>query len=188
MQFELQFPLWWVYYDVIDATQNVQTNFQVESGYSAMTSCKASRAKQSAPTFRALVATLSNNIGHHHIPVVESAMHPSEIIAPDAVHYDLVKKVFRSLYRANHCYHLDAPVNFENTFDKLGTIYNELIHCDKTDIDQVRLLQDIGTQATKFFRKHNLLPQLTSPRELNDAHSGSESKVHYLGERFARTG
>ena len=154
-----------------------------------MTGCKASRAKQSAATFRRLVATLSNNIGNHHIPVVESAMHPSEIIAPDAVHYDLVKKVFRSLYRANHCYHLDAPVTFENTFDKLGEIYNELIHCDKTDIDQVKLLQDIGTQATKFFSKHNLLPQLVSPRELNDAHSMDEAKVHYLvGERFARTG
>lgn len=109
-------------------------------------------------TFRNLADSLSNAVGEHQIPVVRSATHPAKVISPEAVHYDLVKKLFRAVYRANRCFHLNAPVDFERTFDVLGEFHGELISSDATDIDQMRLIQDIGHHAIEFFRTHGSVP------------------------------
>ncbi len=97
------------------------------------------------------MASLSDAIGHHQLPLVKNAMRPKELIAPDAVHYDLVKKIAIRIYRANRCFHINAPVRYEITFDSLGTIQGELIESKKTDIDQINLIHEIGMRAAEFF-------------------------------------
>ena len=104
--------------------------------------------------FRNFVVTLSDRIGQHQIPVVRDAMHPNALISSEAVHYDLVKRIFRDIYRANHCYHLNASVSCHTTFDALGKVHAQLIDSDKTDIDQIGLLREIGEAAREFFEQH----------------------------------
>jgi len=105
-----------------------------------------------------MVKTLSEAIGEHHIPVVDGVEHLSALIAPDAVHYDLIKKLFQLIYKANHCYHLNAPVSFLPTFDALGEFHVQLISSARADIEQVNLVNEIGSVCVDYFRAQNCYP------------------------------
>lgn len=132
-------------------------------------------------TFRKLVSALADNVGHHQIPVDESAMHPAALIKPDAIHYDLIKKLMRAVYRSNRCYHLNAPVYFDSTFDAIGKIYGEVVNSSKSDIDQVNLVHEIGIVAAEFFKAYNSYPS-TAHSELSAASSNTEKgTVRQLG-------
>lgn len=108
--------------------------------------------------FRNLAVTLSDAVGQHHISVVRDAMHPNALISSEAVHYELVKKIFRDIYRANHCYHLNASVDCNTTFDVLGKIHADLIDSETSDVDQISLLREIGEATRIFFESHNSCP------------------------------
>ncbi len=97
------------------------------------------------------MVSLSNAIGRHQLSLNESAMRPKELVAPDAVHYDLVKKIALNVYRANRCFHINAPIDRQRTFDALGTIQGELLQSDRTDIDQMNLVHEIGIHCAEFF-------------------------------------
>lgn len=122
------------------------------------------KRKKTAPVdttsanFRNLAITLSETVGQHQISVEPNAMHPDSLISSEAVHYELVKKIFRDIYRANHCYHLNAPIDCHTTFDVLGKIHADLIESDKSDIDQIGLIRIIGEATRSFFEKHDLCP------------------------------
>ncbi len=132
-------------------------------------------------TFRKLVSTLADNIGHHQIPVEQTAMHPAALITSDAIHYDIVKKLTRAIYRANNCYHLNAPVYFEATFDAIGEIYGDVVNSNDSDIDQVNLMQQIGIVAAEFFKTDNSYPTALHAAE-STVHSNTEKgKVQQLG-------
>ena len=118
-----------------------------------------SRPPQVIATYRNLMVFLSDAIGSHQLPLIKEAMRPKEFVAPDAVHYDLVKKIAHSVYKANRCFHINAPVNYERTFNALGIIHGELIRSSKTDIDQMNLIHDIGVRAADFFDScHSVQP------------------------------
>ena len=134
---------------------------------------KPQHRTQSPVKFRRLVIALSESIGRHQIPVVFDATHPKRIINSDAVHYDLVKKIFLSIYRANRCYHLNAGIEFHQTFDALGKIQAELMHSITTDVDQIELLHTIGRHTGKFFEDHNSLP--TESTICQSTHSSSQT-------------
>ena len=153
-----------------------------------MTNHTVLSGNQPAATFRRLMISLSESIGEHHIPILEEASHPSDLIKPHAVHYDLIKMICRAVYRANKCFHLDAPINFEATFDKLGEIHGKLLQSEKTDIDQMRLIQDIGTYASEFFQRNGMLPKLDEPVLQPDYNPLEQSNVMWVGQSFARTG
>ena len=118
-----------------------------------MKKTKTFTVNESSTTFRNLTITLSETIGQHQIPLVHNATHPANVITSDAVHYDLVKKILRRIYRANRCYHLNAKINFQATFDALGQIQAELLDSTESDIDQINLLHDIGASTREFFFK-----------------------------------
>ncbi len=101
-------------------------------------------------------------------------MHPNALISSEAVHYELVKKIFRDIYRANRCYHLNATVDCHKTFDVLGKIHAELVDSEKTDVDQIGLLQNIGEATRKFFEAHNSCPS-------NQTSESNNSPVTPLG-------
>ena len=125
-------------------------------------------------TFRKLASTLADRIGYHQIPIDSTAMHPAALITPDAIHYDLVKKLMRAIYRSNSCYHLNAPVYFESTFDAIGSIYGDVINSVDSDIDQVNLVHEIGSVAADFFKTYNSYPSVQITESL-DTPSNSES-------------
>ncbi len=132
-------------------------------------------------TFRQLALTLAESLGEHQIPLVDSADHLRLFVCSDAVHYELVKKVFRSVYKANHCYHLNAPVAFTTTFDALGKIHFELTHSDTADIDQIRLLHDIGESAADYFKRNASLPASLDSASPIPQHGRSNTKITRIG-------
>lgn len=136
-----------------------------------MTKHRRIRRNSWSVSFRQLAIHLSYHIGQCQIPIHSDAMHPDNIVAQDAVHYQLVKSTLRTIYRANHCYHLDARISFLPTFDALGKIQTELLESSSADIDQVNLLHQIGNCAKQFFQDRNSYPtsdqiqqSLSSPR------------------------
>ncbi len=127
-----------------------------------MTRRKSAQIDTTSANFRNLAISLSNSVGEHQISVVRDAMHPNALISSEAVHYELVKKIFRHIYRANRCYHLNAPIDCNTTFDVLGKIHAELVDSDKSDIDQIQLLRSIGEAARLFFETHDSCPPVST--------------------------
>lgn len=119
---------------------------------------KTAHIDTTSANFRNLVISLSESVGQHQISVVRDAMHPNALISSEAVHYELVKKIFREIYRANRCYHLNATVDCHKTFDVLGKIHAELVDSEKSDVDQIRLLHSIGEATRIFFEAHDSCP------------------------------
>ncbi len=116
------------------------------------------KTSKSPTSFRQLAKTLSETIGEHHIPLVDGADHPASFIAADAVHYQLIKKLFHLIYKANRCYHLNAPVRFLPTFDALGQIHVQLVSSKNTDIEQINLVNEIGAVCADYFRSKDSYP------------------------------
>ena len=102
-------------------------------------------------TFRRLLVELADRIGSQHFPVRENACEIAEVLRPDAVHAELMKRVVRDVYRANHCGHLDASIDADSTFDALGKIRGAIARHENTDVDQLNLLEDIGSQLSDLF-------------------------------------
>ena len=102
-------------------------------------------------TFRQLLVELADRIGSQHFPVRENACEIADVLRPDAVHAELIKRVVRDVYRANHCGHLDASIDSDCTFDALGKIRGAIARHENTDIDQLNLLEDIGSQLSDLF-------------------------------------
>ncbi|MDE0309481.1 MAG: hypothetical protein OXI60_06575 [Acidiferrobacterales bacterium] len=132
-------------------------------------------------TFRNLVSTLADQIGHHQIPIEQTAMHPAALITSDAIHYDIVKKLTRAIYRANSCYHLNAPIYFESTFDAIGEIYGDIVNSDVSDIDQVELVHQIGSVAAEFFKQYDSYPTALQATQSALHSSPGKGKVQQSG-------
>ncbi len=135
------------------------------------------RIDTATANFRNLAVSLSESVGEHHISVVRDAMHPNLLISSEAVHYELIKKIFRDIYRANRCYHLNASVDCHITFDVLGKIHAELIDSQTADVDQIGLLHNIGEATRIFFETHNSCPPVAPSK----VHSSSVSRVEMKG-------
>lgn len=101
--------------------------------------------------FKSLVIRLADRVGHHHIPVNNEAQEIADFVGADAVHCELVPKLIRAIYKANKCGYLGAPVSAEATFDALGKIHGELLRSRHTDLDQLRLLQQLGEHTAQYF-------------------------------------
>lgn len=101
--------------------------------------------------YRALMTRLAELVGHHHLPVKPDAADINDLLDGDAVHYELIREVVRSIYRASRCSHLDAEVRAEAVFNSLGGIRGRLIAAGDTDIDQINLLENLGWASRAVF-------------------------------------
>jgi len=102
-------------------------------------------------TFRQLMLELADRIGRQHFAVRDDAGEISDILRPYAVHAELMKRIVRDVYRANRCGHLDASISSAATFTALGKIRGDMTRLNSTDIDQLNLLEDIGSQLSDIF-------------------------------------
>jgi len=101
-------------------------------------------------TFRELVCWLAERIGHHQIPVRDTASDIHGFLGPEGVHHDLIKRTVRSLYRANRCGHLDARVQAGPSMEVLHTLRHELRGGGVADVDQVALADQLCEHAAEF--------------------------------------
>ncbi len=102
-------------------------------------------------TFRNLIVYLADRIGRHHIPVRDETHAIRDFVGPDGVHHDLITRFVRLVYRANGCGYLDAPVARPATAEVLERIRREVLSSTQTDIDQVRLIEELVTGVTLYF-------------------------------------
>jgi len=100
-------------------------------------------------TFRQFLCLLAEQIGHHQIPVRETAVDIHGFLGPEGVHHDLIKRTVRSLYRANRCGHLDARVQPGPCMDVLYALRQELLLGGIADVDQVRLAEELCDRAAE---------------------------------------
>ncbi|MFC1664438.1 hypothetical protein ACFL17_02260 [Pseudomonadota bacterium] len=100
--------------------------------------------------FRQLILLLAEQVGHHQLPVHANANELSEFLGSDAVHHDLVSKVVKSIYKANHCGYLDAPISKSITFAVLGKLQRQIAQSQTADIDQFNLISDFGRVLSKY--------------------------------------
>lgn len=126
-------------------------------------------SKPDSITFRELIHSLADQIGRHHIPVKDGAHHIGELLGADAVHHELIHRIVNCLYKANHCGHLDAQIDPSITFSTLGKIRGDIIRSSHTDIDQVILMDRLGSVIASGLRNQ----QYTS-RESADLASNLE--------------
>ena len=94
---------------------------------------------------------LADLVGRHQLPIKFDASDINDILDGDPVHYDLIREVVRSIYRANHCSHLDARVEAETVFNCLGDLRGRLLADRETDVDQVNLLEELGYASRVIF-------------------------------------
>lgn len=91
-------------------------------------------------------------MGQHHIPLREHTNSINDLLAPDAVHHELIQQIVRAVYRANSCGHLDAAVSVEATFTALGQTRLGLTNSPQADIDQINLLDNLGWYTNQYFQ------------------------------------
>ena len=109
-----------------------------------------------------LVECWAEHLGRHQVPVDEQAQDIKALMSPDAVHHDLIHEVVRNVYCANRCGHLDAPITLDATFTALGLVQQALLAAKGADVDQMKLLDDIGWSTRCYFNA--TLEGQTAPR------------------------
>jgi len=122
---------------------------------------RVTKQRQKAASFRTLIRFLAEQVGRHQLPINDGACDIHELLGADAVHHDVIKRLVRLIYKANHCGHLDASVTPSATFNALGRIREELVSSRFTDIDQINLVDSIGDASKDWFR---LSPQKDQDR------------------------
>ncbi len=111
---------------------------------------KLNTATSRAPvTFRELIRGLADDVGRHQIPIRDRAADIHALLGSDAVHHELITNLVRAIYKSNGCGHLDAPVNSAQTFNALGVIRSRLRRTRHCDVDQIFLIDNIGSMVRK---------------------------------------
>ena len=103
--------------------------------------------------FRELMNRTAEAVGRHHIPVRDTAGDINEFLEQSAIHHTLIHRLVRSVYRANRCCHLDASVQQCATLEILGALRGELVRSSGTDVDQLNLVDAVGTAMQAAFQE-----------------------------------
>ena len=86
---------------------------------------------------------LADCLGQHQFPVDDKVAEIGQILSDVAIHHELTLRIIRTIYKANHCGHLDAPIALNPTLKILGEIQGDLMRSRHTDIDIVRYFSDL---------------------------------------------
>lgn len=133
--------------------------------------------------FRQLILLLADKVGHHHLPVRAEANELGEFLSSDAVHHELITKVVKAIYKANHCGYLDAPISKEITFSTLGKLQREIAHSKTADIDQYNLINEFGNVLSNNFIEFSSSP--SSSHSKDQRHSTDSEDQPGRGEIYA---
>lgn len=112
---------------------------------------KAPPATTRSIPFRTALVALVDRLGKHQLSICERAQEIHDLIEPDAVHPDLVRRIVRTIYKANRCCHLDAPIYIEPTLDSIGAVRGTLLRRSGTDVQQLDLVDEIGLHLVGLF-------------------------------------
>lgn len=114
--------------------------------------------------FIQLVEQLARRVGTHQLPFNTAATQLHGLIESSAVHYELVTRILAAIYARNHCRGLHDQVSLDATFDALAPIRLALLHSPRTDVDTIRLLEDVCVSLTLIFDKKGADATIVKPR------------------------
>lgn len=103
--------------------------------------------------FIQLVEQLARHVGTHQLPVNAAATRLHGLIESSAVHYELMTQLLAAIYVRNHCRGLDDPVDLDTSFEALAPIRLALLQSPRTDVDTIRVLEDICVALALVFDK-----------------------------------
>ena len=133
--------------------------------------------------FRQLILLFAENVGHHQLPVHADAKELADFLGSDAVHHDLVSKAVKSIYKANHCGYLDAPISKTVTFSVLGKLQGNIAQSQTADIDQFNLISDLGRVLSKNLSETPADPGADTYN--SDQHSNQTKEIAGPAEIYA---
>jgi hypothetical protein len=102
-------------------------------------------------SFIELFCFLENRLGYHQFPVYAQAKEISELFESSAAHHELVVRLARDIYKANHCQKLAWEIDKVKTEAVLTRIRLDILNGNKTDIDLYHFIEDICVAVYEFF-------------------------------------
>ena len=119
--------------------------------------------------FIQLVEQLARHVGTHQLPVHAAATRLRGLLESSAVHYELMTQILAAIYARNHCRGLGDRVDLAASFEALAPIRLALLHSPRTDVDTVRLLEDVGVALALVFDKKET--------DAASAHTGTKPRL-----------
>lgn len=114
--------------------------------------------------FIQLVEQLARHVGTHHLPVNAAASRLHGLIESSAVHYELMTQILAAIYARNHCRGLGDRVDLNASFEALAPIRLALLHSPRTDVDTIRVLEDVCVALALVFDKKETDVATAKPR------------------------
>lgn len=103
--------------------------------------------------FIQLVEQLARHVGTHQLPINAAASRLQGLIESSAVHYKLMTQILAAIYARNQCRRLDDRVDLDASFEALVPIRFALLQSPRTDVDTIRLLEDVCIALALVFDK-----------------------------------
>ena len=103
--------------------------------------------------FIQLVEQLARHVGTHQLPLNTAANRLQGLIESSAVHYKLMTQILAAIYARNQCRGLDDRVDLDASFEALVPIRFALLQSPRTDVDTIRLLEDVCVALALVFDK-----------------------------------
>lgn len=115
-------------------------------------------------TFWELMCQLENRLGYHQVPLNPRARTLKTIFETVPLHPELMTRLARDIFKFNRCQKLGDSVNGHETFSALAPLRAELRHNTTTDIDTIRLLDELSLELNRAFGEENTSsPRPTKP-------------------------
>lgn len=118
--------------------------------------------------FIQLVEQLARHVGAHQLPVNAAAARLHGLIESSAVHYELMTQILAAIYARNHCRGLNDGVDRDASFEALVPIRLALLQSPRTDVDTIRVLEDVCIALVLAFdKKETDVTTMVKPRQVS---------------------
>lgn len=102
-------------------------------------------------TFLELLEQLESHLGYHQVPLYSGATSLKNLFESSPLHHDFMRRLAQSIYAGNHCRRLHDPVDRGATFEAVAPLRLEVLRCDRTDVDLVRLIEELCVALDRIF-------------------------------------
>lgn len=103
--------------------------------------------------YREFSIALEHRLGTRYLLVNRAAKEPADLFQSTGVHDQLLMSVLKSIYKSNRCYHIKALIQGDKTLAAIAPFQSKLRDDPRSDIDVVRLVDDLFNAAQGLFAK-----------------------------------
>ena len=103
--------------------------------------------------YREFTIALEHRLGTRYLLVDREAKEPADLLLPTGVHDRLLREILRAVYKACECYHIKAPLSRARTLAAIAPILGRLREAPDSDIDVIRLVDELFCAAEDLLRR-----------------------------------